>query len=782
MFTAALGYGAKSESKIFIFEFDGLKGFYNDIIKGDNKCNLNDLSRLDNEKVLEDKLKQYYFICTGDYEIEGKDEFLGVPDVEYSHRKSKLLSNDAKYHCLVIDGDMSDNDSEPLCDAQYVHDVLVRLGYNHFVYTSYSNGKDGKNKWRAVVECEVSRCDLVNATRSLWEWMNSAGVNVKFASENKDTVRIWFFGKSWTDGYADYGWFEGLPFMWKDSESAGESSSAGSGSEHDEESLDEFEYKMLHWSISTDRHESLLKFALGLIKDTQCNRAMVIKLVQIAMKLTPVGSRDSRWDEEYRDISRSVDGAINRIKGEIEEDSKVDLSGIRMERIVNSLPMPPGLLGELCMDSFNMQHFQHKEIALASALALVAGICGRKFNVDTHGLNLYITLVADTGMGKDAIKRFINTTLSRINKLGKGSSFIGASDCTGPKPLAASMECARSKICVFEEAGLMMASQVGAKQDLQKFLLSSYTSSSWDGICGGTMYSDDKNSIPIMHGLALSIISESTPDVLFRALGTSGSMMNGHLPRQTIFRVMNDKPPINRNRITEISSKLRLRLSKLVDKCSEIQAKDILEYDDVWHFDMKNIQENFFDYCDECRLVGQENKGTPKGAMSTRAAVKALKYAAIATVINYEHELVIQKPEWEWGKSLATYELNGVSDFFSGTSFDNVMDDVAKRVIGPSIYKLVELKMGADGQIALNRHELDKGYIPFSKLYRDNRNNKQIQYDDRLSHNECMRKVIRYMCDDVGYISRVHNPMDMRGRPYRCDVFTVTPFFLELFK
>jgi hypothetical protein len=508
---------------------------------------------------------------------------------------------------------------------------------------------------------------------------------------------------------------------------------------------------------------------------------MVIKLVQIAMKLTPVGSRDSRWEEEYRDISRSVGGAINRIKEENEEE-KVDLSGIRMERIVNSLPMPPGLLGELCMDSFNMQHFQHKEIALASALALVAGICGRKFNVDTHGLNLYITLVADTGMGKDAIKRFINTTLSRINKLGKGSSFIGASDCTGPKPLAASMECARSKICVFEEAGLMMASQVGAKQDLQKFLLSSYTSSSWDGICGGTMYSDDKNSIPIMHGLALSIISESTPDVLFRALGTSGSMMNGHLPRQTIFRVMNDKPPINRNRITEISSKLRLRLSKLVDSCSEIQAKDVLEYDDVWHLDMKNIQENFFDYCDECRLVGQENKGTPKGAMSTRAAVKALKYAAIATVINYEHCLEIKELEWEWGKSLAMYELNGVSDFFSGTSFDNVMDDVAKRVIGPSIYKLVELKMGADGQIALNRHELDKGYIPFSKLYRDNRNNKQIQYDDRLSHNECMRKVIRYMCDDVGYISRVHNPMDMRGRPYRCDVFTVTPFFLELFK
>jgi hypothetical protein len=64
---------------------------------------------------------------------------------------------------------------------------------------------------------------------------------------------------------------------------------------------------------------------------------------------------------------------------------------------------PPGLLGELATFIYAQAPRPVAEIALAGAVALMAGICGRSYNVSGMGLNQYVMLIADTGTGKEAI-------------------------------------------------------------------------------------------------------------------------------------------------------------------------------------------------------------------------------------------------------------------------------------------------------------------------------------------------------------------------------------------
>ena len=795
MFTASLGYGANNESKIFIFEFDGLKGFYNDIIKGNNKCELDDLSRLDKGKVLADKLKQYYFICTGDYKIEGTGEFLGMDGVDYSHRKKNLLDDNAKYHCLVIDGDVSNDgvSNDGLCDAGYVHSVIKKLGYNNFVYTSYSNGISG-NKWRAVVECELLRCDIEGATRALWEEMQSNGVNVKFASENKDTVRIWFFGKSWGDGYADYGWFEGLPFVWKgsgsgsdrDADEAGAGAGAGESAAGDEESLDDFEYKMRNWSRSTGRHESIIKFIYGLCKDTHCNKTMVIKLTQMAMGNTPAGDRDDRWMSEFVDIERNVIGAINRIKegGEwlVIESSinieDVDVSDSDNVTGINALPWPPGMLGKLADNAYDMALYQYKEVSLVCAVGLIAGIAGRKFNVSKTGLNVYLTLIMETGMGKDFIKDFINGQLLSFNKLGKASSFMGFSRYTGPKPLIVGLESARSQVCVFTEAGILMKDGTGDQSGRVRKLLELYSCSGKNQYTGKEGYSVTENNIPSLRAAALSIISESTPETLHSAFSSGGCLENGHLPRQSIFRVIGDKPYMNFSAKEKLDDDINCRLEKLISTCSEVQSCD---NPDVFDFTFSDcIVDDVKLFSKECVNIENNNRGNVKGIMANRMFMKAMKYAAIATVINYEHNLCICSVEWEWAKQLVSYEFSCVDKFFQGSDFSDTYHDLISGVVGKNIVKIATGKY-AGARYALNARQRKDSSIPYKCITQCLRNCKQLKFDKKFaSPIDGLELVLRHMVKMgyLVYISSIGDKYNKDGYLPR-DEFVITDLLKE---
>ena len=92
---------------------------------------------------------------------------------------------------------------------------------------------------------------------------------------------------------------------------------------------------------------------------------------------------------------------------------------------------PPGLVGDIADYILNAAPRPVPHIALAGAIGLMAGVCGRAFNVSGTGLNLYVLLIAETGTGKEGIASGISSLIAAIP-----NGRIGNFDFLGPAEVA----------------------------------------------------------------------------------------------------------------------------------------------------------------------------------------------------------------------------------------------------------------------------------------------------------------------------------------------------------
>ena len=105
-----------------------------------------------------------------------------------------------------------------------------------------------------------------------------------------------------------------------------------------------------------------------------------------------------------------------------------------------SVEFPPGLLGEIADYIYRASPRPVKEISLAAAIGLMAGIAGRSYNYSGAGLNQYILLLAPTGRGKEAISGGVSKIMSRLTEMDPtGSNNVavvpGAKEFIGPSEL-----------------------------------------------------------------------------------------------------------------------------------------------------------------------------------------------------------------------------------------------------------------------------------------------------------------------------------------------------------
>ena len=68
------------------------------------------------------------------------------------------------------------------------------------------------------------------------------------------------------------------------------------------------------------------------------------------------------------------------------------------------LEYPFGLTGDIARFLYKSANRPFREVAITGALGLMAAITGRAYSINGSGLNLYLTLLAKTGRGKEAMK------------------------------------------------------------------------------------------------------------------------------------------------------------------------------------------------------------------------------------------------------------------------------------------------------------------------------------------------------------------------------------------
>jgi hypothetical protein len=215
------------------------------------------------------------------------------------------------------------------------------------------------------------------------------------------------------------------------------------------------------------------------------------------------------------------------INNEVREmEAKTKVKKLKADRIVSSetdvgfkVTFPKGLVGDIANYIYSSSYRPVPEIALAGALAMMAGITGRAYNVSDQGLNLYILLLAKTGRGKEAMANKTTELMNYISKsIPSARDFIGPGDYASGQGLTRYMSnnplgCAFS---IAGEFGLKMQALSDPRASpadlgIKRMLLDLFHKSGKNNSYKPVAYSDKEKNTKELISPALTILGESTP-------------------------------------------------------------------------------------------------------------------------------------------------------------------------------------------------------------------------------------------------------------------------------
>lgn len=218
----------------------------------------------------------------------------------------------------------------------------------------------------------------------------------------------------------------------------------------------------------------------------------------------------------------------------------------------NPYTIPPGLLGQLAQFIYSAAPRPVPEIALAGAIGLMAGICGRAWNVSNTGLNQYVLLLAPTGTGKEAMasgtSRLIAAAMKQCSAI---TQFIGPGEIASGQALLKYLS--RKSSCfvsIVGEFGLKMqqlSSQRAnpAEMMLKRVLLDLYNKSGATDTLQPAVYSQKEDNTDLIYAPAVSLLGESTPETFFAAVDEM-MISDGLLPRFTFVEYRGNRPAYNK--------------------------------------------------------------------------------------------------------------------------------------------------------------------------------------------------------------------------------------------
>lgn len=225
----------------------------------------------------------------------------------------------------------------------------------------------------------------------------------------------------------------------------------------------------------------------------------------------------------------------------------------------NTLTFPTGFAGEISKHIYESSIRPVKEVAIVATLGLLAGICGKAWQINNTGLNIYCALVARSAIGKEALHEGISNlmvhTIDGIYELQRASNFYDFADFASGQALQKALVNNSSFVNVTGELGLRIKQFANGLnkpdsplQSLCRVITQLYSKSGVNSIVSGIRYSDQTKNIDSLPHVAYSLIGESTPTTFYDSL-TEDFMENGFLSRFTIIEYLGERPPENKQAI-----------------------------------------------------------------------------------------------------------------------------------------------------------------------------------------------------------------------------------------
>lgn len=311
--------------------------------------------------------------------------------------------------------------------------------------------------------------------------------------------------------------------------------------------------------------------------------------------------------------------------------------------------LPPGLVGQLAQYIYSSAVRPVKEVALLSAIGLVAGIVGRTFNISSTGLNLYLLLVAKTGTGKEDGPKGIERLMAAVRpSVPVVDDYIGPGAFASGQALIRVLDARPCFVSLLGEFGLTLQMlndprAPAAVVMLRRVLLDLYSKSGWNNVLRSTAYSDNEKNTKTIHAPNVSLVGDTTPETFYDGL-SNADISDGLIPRLHIVEYKGQRPDRNRNAGHAPDANVVRQLADLVamaltmannNACAAVQiAPDALV-----------MLDQFDGECDDHMRAAFS---TGETQLWNRAHLKALKLAGLLAVGCNPHAPAVTAELAQW--------------------------------------------------------------------------------------------------------------------------------------
>lgn len=303
--------------------------------------------------------------------------------------------------------------------------------------------------------------------------------------------------------------------------------------------------------------------------------------VKRLFRMSALGKRDkAQKNDTY------LNYAIKRIRAN--EPQFIDMGTVRAqaEAVLTAIPgretprpvnFPKGLLGEVAEYILHQAIRPVPEVALAGAIAFMAGICGRAYNISGTGLNQYVLVLAKTGCGKEGAMTGIERLTSAIRPhIPMVDQFIGPAAFASGQALIKTLDAHPAFVSVLGEFGLTLQQLSDPRANsatvmLKKVILDLYTKSGWENVLRSSVYSDSEKNTKIIQAPAVTLLGESTPEAFFDGVSAS-HIAEGLIPRFLVLEYTGERPDRNGKGNNKPPEDLVKALCKVVTQSLTMQA------------------------------------------------------------------------------------------------------------------------------------------------------------------------------------------------------------------
>lgn len=337
-------------------------------------------------------------------------------------------------------------------------------------------------------------------------------------------------------------------------------------------------------------------------------------------------------------------------------------------------PPLPGLISEIASYIYGSSPHPVADISMMAAIGLMAGICGRAYNVDGSGLNLYLLLVAPSGTGKDSMAHGIASLLTAAkggtgNAVSELDMIASVETFVGPNFVSAAainkhLPQHPSFVTIIPEYGKFLkriASPKAGPQDVQlvSTLLDLYSRSGAGNIHRAHAYSSRDDSTKDVEAPAVSILGETTGETFYEVL-TTEMVNDGFLPRFLVWEYTGPRPYEQQDRVRmpspQLVTKMRTLLMLALDANAKSRPREV-QFD----AEARQLHTEFStfatDQINNAQIDAYRN-------LWNRAALKLKRLAALGAVSINPYNPIISRDVLLWAKTIVMRDVQSMLNKF----------------------------------------------------------------------------------------------------------------------